>query len=132
MIFAASLGWLCGYSGDVAFFGDAIERFSQVSHNSRAASGNLCLAVMLDPHNPPISPVDVPGLAHLLFKENPERPFRLLHAKVAILGFRSNANSEDWMIRLIVCTGNWTRKTLEESLDLAWYVEIRRRPTQKR
>ena len=122
--FRGIFGWLCGYSGDVAFFGDALERFSQVSHNSRAASGNLCLAVMLDPHNPPISPVDVPGLAHLLFKENPERPFRLLHAKVAILGFRSNANSEDWMIRLIVCTGNWTRKTLEENLDLAWYVEI--------
>ena len=118
-------GWICGYSGDVAFFRDAIERFSQVSHNSRGASGNLCLAVMLDPHNPPISPVNVPGLAHLLFKENPERPFRLLHAKVAILGFRSNANSEDWMIRLIVCTGNWTRKTIEENLDLAWHVEIK-------
>lgn len=122
--FRGIFGWLCGYSGDVAFLGDAIERFSQVSHNSRAASGDLCLAVMLDPHNRPISPVDVPGLAHLLFKENPERPFRLLHAKVAILGFRSNTNSEDWMIRLIVCTGNWTRNTLEENLDLAWHVEI--------
>ena len=122
--FRGIFGWLCGYSGDVAFLGDAIERFSQVSHNSRAASGNLCLAIMLDPHNRPISPVDVPGLAHLLFKENPERPFRLLHAKVAILGFRSNTNSEDWMIRLIVCTGNWTRNTLEENLDLAWHVEI--------
>ena len=122
--FRGIFGWLCGYSGDVAFFRDAIERFSQVPHSSRAASGNLCLAVMLDPHNPQISHVDVPGLAHLLFKENPERPFRLLHAKVAILGFRSNANSEDWMIRLIVCTGNWTRQTLEENLDLAWHMEF--------
>lgn len=122
--FRGIFGWLCGYSGDIAFFRDAIERFSQISHNSRAASGNVCLAVMLDPHNPQISHVDVPGLAHLLFKENPERPFRLLHAKVAILGFRSNAHSEDWMIRLVVCTGNWTRQTLEENLDLAWHVEI--------
>ena len=119
--FRGIFGWLCGYSGDAAFFRSAIERFSHASHNSRAESGNVCLAVMLDPHNRQISHVDVPGLAHLLFKENPERPFRLLHAKVAILGF---ANSEDWMIRLIVSTGNWTQQTLEENLDLAWHVEI--------
>ena len=53
------------------------------------------------------------------------KPFRLMHAKVALLGFRSNTDDvERWQLRLIVSTGNWTRATLEDSLDLAWRIDI--------
>jgi hypothetical protein len=48
-------------------------------------------------------------------------PFQLLHAKVAILGFRC---VDQFLLRVIVTTGNWTRQTLEESLDLAWHVDV--------
>lgn len=78
---------------------------------------------MLDPGSPQIAPVDVPGVAHLPLRAT-LKPFRLLHAKVAVLGFRHEKQRSNWMARLIVSTGNWTRQTLEESLDLCWVVDI--------
>ncbi|MCX8012972.1 MAG: hypothetical protein N3A02_01620, partial [Rectinema sp.] len=49
---------------------------------------------------------------------------RLLHAKVALLGFKHQENHDQWRLRLLVSTGNWTRQTLEESLDLIWRIDI--------
>ena len=75
---------------------------------------------MLDRGNPQITLAEVPSLLHLPTKVS-KPPFKLLHAKVALLGFR---HLDSWCLRLIVSTGNWTRQTLEESLDLAWVIEI--------
>jgi len=113
-------GWICGYSGDAAFLEDAIERFSGLTQGQRAYQGGVFLALMLDPGNPQILPGEIPGVLHLPIK-NPTVPFQLLHAKVALLGFRHH---EKWLLRLIVTTGNWTRQTLEESLDLAWHIDF--------
>ena len=55
---------------------------------------------------------------------NAEKPFSLLHAKVALLGFRHKEGLDRWQLRLLVSTGNWTRQTLEESLDLIWRIDI--------
>jgi hypothetical protein len=82
------------------------------------------MALMLEPGREPISMVDVPGLAHLLLRQAGERPFRLLHAKVALLGFSPVRHDGRWKLRLIVSTGNWTRQTLEDSIDLFWTIEI--------
>jgi hypothetical protein len=57
---------------------------------------------------------------HLPVK-SPDLPFQLLHAKVAILGFN---RLDQFLLRIIVTTGNWTRQTLEESLDLAWHIDV--------
>ena len=113
-------GWLCGYSADVGFLEDAVERFSGLTRAQRAHQGKIMLAVMLDPGNPQILPAQVPGVLHLPAK-SPKLPFLLLHAKVAVLGFR---NRDEFFIRVIVTTGNWTRQTLEESLDLAWHIDV--------
>ena len=78
--------------------------------------------LMLDPGNPQITPKEVPGVIHLPMNGVP--PFRLLHAKVALLGFRHTSDARQWRLRLIVSTGNWTRQTLEESLDLAWRIDL--------
>jgi hypothetical protein len=112
-------GWVCGYSADPLFLNDAAERFTR-----ETSRGIVSLALMLDPGQPAITPVEVPGVAHLPIKNASKRPFRLLHAKVALLGFRHESEAENWLIRLIVSTGNWTRQTLEESLDLAWCIEV--------
>jgi hypothetical protein len=77
---------------------------------------------MLDPGNPQITPKEVPGVIHLPMTGAP--PFRLLHAKFVILGFRHTSDARQWRLRLIVSTGNWTRQTLEDSLDLAWRIDL--------
>ncbi|NLY63696.1 MAG: hypothetical protein GX070_01880 [Alcaligenaceae bacterium] len=115
-------GWLCGYSADAVFLNNAVERFTQLTQAQHSAQGSVSLALMLDPRHQQITPIDVSGALHLLFKEK-TLPFRLLHAKVAILGFK-HKDGKQWQLRLLVSTGNWTRQTLEESLDLAWQVNI--------
>jgi hypothetical protein len=124
--FVGTMGWLCGYSADAPFLDGAVERFTQQTAGQRAQLGRVALAVMLDPGNAQIRPIDVPGVMHLPLKLAVGRPFLLLHAKVAVLGFRDIAQPNEWMLRLVVSTGNWTRGTVEESLDLAWSVEVTR------
>lgn len=117
-------GWLLGYSADAAFLDDALERFTRLTHPQRAHQGRIALAVFLDPGNPQISLLDAPGAAHLPIKDSRHKPFRLLHAKVALLGFKHHDDPAKWTLRLLVSTGNWTRQTVEESLDLAWRIDI--------
>lgn len=121
--FAGDFGWMCGYSADANFMRAAMQRFSACSNWIPQVDGRIGLIMMLDPSNPPLSPVDVPGLLHLGFRSDKQKPFALMHAKVALLGFQ-NLDSADWKLRLVVSTGNWTRQTVEESLDLAWTAEI--------
>ena len=122
--FRAVFGWMCGYSADAAFLDDALERFTRQTKAQRAYNARVWLALMLDPSNPLIPFTDAPGSAHLPFREDAARPFALQHAKVALLGFRGTEDPVRWRIRLLVSTGNWTRQTLEESLDLAWCIEV--------
>lgn len=122
--YTGHFGWLCGYSADALFLDDAAERFTRLTRSQRAHQGRIALAVLLDPGNPPVSLLDAPGVAHLPIIEVAKRPFHLLHAKVALLGFRRQDNHSQWKLRLLVSTGNWTRQTLEESLDLMWRIDI--------
>jgi len=105
------------------FLNAAAERFTDRTHSQRAFEGRIALALMLDPSKPQISPTEVPGLLHLPMMPQ-ARPFNLLHAKVAVLAFRHEMDVSQWCLRLIVSTGNWTMDTLNQSLDLAWTVEL--------
>lgn len=122
--FRGVFGWMCGYSADAAFLNEALERFTLLTKSQRAYDGRVWMALMLDPGNPRISFTDAPGVVHLGIRAIDRKPFALLHAKVALLGFRGSEDPSRWRIRLIVSTGNWTRQTLEESLDLAWCIEV--------
>ncbi|WP_058555361.1 hypothetical protein [Thiohalocapsa sp. ML1] len=122
--YRAGFAWLCGYSADAAFLDDALERFTRLTSAQRAYEGRIWLALMLDHRHPPIGFVDAPGVVHLPIQDPEIRGFRLLHAKVALLGFRHDEDPERWWLRLIVATGNWTRQTLEQSLDLAWRIDL--------
>lgn len=122
--FQGCFGWICGYSADVGFLEDAIERFTRHTAAQRAHTGKIALAMMLDAGNQAISMVDVPGIAHLPVRNIETTPFRLMHAKVAILGFAHEKDQHLWCLRLIVSTGNWTLGTLEESLDLVWSLDL--------
>ena len=120
--FTGYFGWICGYSAETGFLDDAMERFTRRMHAQRAYEGRVAVALFLDPSNPQLTPREVPGAMHVPLREAP--PFRLLHAKLAILGFRHTSNARRWRVRLIVSTGNWTRQTLEDSLDLAWRIDL--------
>ncbi|WP_422506101.1 hypothetical protein [Stenotrophomonas sp. GZD-301] len=117
-------GWICGFSADAAFINQAAENFTTQSAAQRAAAGQISLALMLDPSQPALLPTAIPGVAHLPLQDLSRKPFRLLHAKVALLGFRDAATADRHLLRLVVSTGNWTRQTVEESLDLAWCVDL--------
>lgn len=118
-----SFGWICGYSADSAFMDDVAGRFTLMTRAQRAHLGQLSLALMVDPSNKQIPLTDAPGVAHLPIRED-GKPFRLLHAKVALLLFECQQGSGSWHLRLIVSTGNWTRQTVEDSLDMAWTLNL--------
>lgn len=122
--YSGCFGWLCGYSADVDFMAGAIERFSGRTKSQLEVEGKFYMAMMLDPGNEQLSPVAVPGLAHLGILDLDKKPFALLHAKVALLGFQSENSADEFVLRLIVSTGNWTRATVESSLDLVWAVDV--------
>lgn len=119
-------GWICGFSADAAFMNDAAERFTALTQGQRAQHGRLALGLMTDPHNALIPVAAAPGVAHLGYRPGQRKPFRLLHAKVAILGYRCTLpeRRDGWHVRLLVSTGNWTRQTVEESLDLVWRIDM--------
>ncbi|WP_243439377.1 hypothetical protein [Fundidesulfovibrio soli] len=117
-------GWMCGFSADAKFLDAALERFSGLTSQRRELSGRVYLALMLDPRHPQISPTDAPGVLHLGYSGHRRFPFNLLHAKVALLGYRKAADPSAWKLRLLVSTGNWTVQTLEESIDLAWRTDL--------
>ena len=129
--YRSTFGWVCGFSADSHCLNEAVERFTRDTKDIRAERGFFSVALLLDPGAPALRPVDVPGLAHLPFGKNTV-PFRLLHAKVALLAFNHIDGDGRWLLRLIVSTGNWTRQTLEENLDLAWSIEIRSEELQTR
>lgn len=121
--FTGEFGWVCGYSADADFMDIAAERFSGRARGSRAAEGRLYLGLMLDPGNAQISAVAAPGVMHFAARSR-STPYRLLHAKVALLGYRYKLDAGRWLLRLLVSTGNWTGQTLRESLDLAWRLDL--------
>ena len=98
-------GWICGYSADDGFLNEAVERFTRETRGQRSYRGSVSLALVLDPGHPAIEPADVPGVAHLPILLLSDHPFRLLHAKVALLGFRDTTEDGRWLIRLIVMIG---------------------------
>ncbi|MDR7225227.1 hypothetical protein [Aminobacter aminovorans] len=125
-----SFGWICGFSADAEFLNTAADLFTGQSKRARACEGGIALAVMLDPGGPQISLAEAPGVLHMPLR-TAHLPFRLMHAKVAILGFRHKRLADQWVLRLVVSTGNWTRQTVEESLDLVWRIDVESRDLQK-
>lgn len=116
-------GWLCGYSADAGFLDAAAERFTQQTAGQRSYTGKVALVALLDRGQPQILPHEAPSVLHAPLRD--ASGFALLHAKVALLGFRHTQSPERWCLRLVVSTGNWTRQTVEKSLDLSWSVNIR-------
>lgn len=127
--YTGTFGLMCGYAADEDCMEAIAERFTGLSATRRSVQGYASLLLMLDAGCPlPINAVS--GVLRLFVPEKPSRPWRLLHAKVALLLFQkdndspSNTQTAPFMVRLLVSTGNWTRETATSSLDLMWHVDV--------
>lgn len=113
------------YSGDFGMFcGFTATRpvLDRIKRSFSAEMSRPMLAAFIHPTTAAVN--DVPGLAWIWMNTvERQRGYRLLHAKVALLGFRAKTG-DGYVIRLAVTTGNWTSDPLSDSIDLFWSVDI--------
>lgn len=105
-------GLLCGFTA-------APQVLRQIQRTFSSEVNRPSLAAFIHPTINAIS--DVPGLAWMWM--NKKKDYKLLHAKVALLGFRKRDDA-GYVIRLAVSTGNWTQDPLTTSIDLYWHIDV--------
>lgn len=111
--FGGDFGVFCGFTA-------APDTLIQIKRRFSPEEVRPALAAFIHPTVAPIS--DVPGLAWMWM--DPKHPdYKLLHAKVALLGFR-RSNADSYLIRLAVSTGNWTQDPLTHSIDMYWSIDL--------
>lgn len=108
--FIGDFGMLCGFTASR----DVLDRIARTFSGDGSRPR---LAAFIHPTADAVT--DLPGVAWMHFRSRPR--FRLLHAKVALLGFRAE---EHYVLRLVVSTGNWTAEPLTTSIDMFWYDEF--------
>ncbi|UWQ39916.1 hypothetical protein K3718_09975 [Leisingera aquaemixtae] len=108
-------GMFCGYTA-------SRQVLDRMRRNFSAETSRPVLAAFIHPTTAAVT--DVPGLGWMWIKTDPvERGCDLLHAKVALMGFRQRGG-EGYVIRLAVTTGNWTGDPLSTSIDLFWSIDV--------
>lgn len=103
-------GMLCGFTASR----DVLDR---IARTFSCDASRPRLAAFIHPTATAVT--DIPGINWMHFRPHP--PFRLLHAKVALLGFRA---ADRYCLRLAVSTGNWTAEPLTTSIDMFWCDEL--------
>lgn len=104
--YIGDFGMLCGFTASR----DVLDRITRTFSGDGSRPR---LTAFIHPATTAVT--DVPGLAWMHFR--PRLPFRLLHAKVALLGFRALGG---YHLRLVISTGNWTAEPLTTSIDMFW------------
>lgn len=115
-----------GYFGDFGLLCGFTASNGLLKRLRRSFLGDVArpvLAAFIHPTTAPDARAYVPGVARIPINPSPTRGFRLLHAKVAILGFRQT-DGTGYRLRLAVSTGNWTEDPLINSIDLFWSVDL--------
>ena len=107
-------GMLCGYSAAP----DVLDRLRRTFRPGPPA--RPVLATFIHPRTDGVS--TVPGVAWMPMRVQ-DRGYDLLHAKVAVLGFRAD-EGDGYTVRLIVTTANWTSAALTDSIDLFWSIDV--------
>jgi hypothetical protein len=106
-------GFLCGFTATPKVMG-------QIRRSFTGEMARPVLAAFIHPTVNAIS--DIPGLAWMWMRLQ-ERGYNLLHAKVALLGFRKRYD-DGYVIRVAVSTGNWTQDPMTDSIDLFWSIDL--------
>lgn len=112
-----------GCFGDFGLFSGFTATPAVLHEIRRSFTGDMSRPVLAAFIHPTVNPVsNVPQLAWMWMKPD-KRGYNLLHAKVALLGFRKR-DEEGYVIRLAVITGNWTQDPLTNSIDLFWSIDV--------
>lgn len=123
-----------GYSGALLamtasedFLEAAVQRFTGLGRNQRAALGETRLYLLLDPHasggrERVLQPGQVPGLHE--FQPRQVEPTKLLHAKLCLLAFSNTRSGPPVALRLAVLTANFTYASARQQLELVWRVDV--------
>ena len=106
-------GFVCGFTATPNVM-------EQIRRSFAGEMARPALAAFIHPTINAIS--DIPGLAWMWMRLQ-DRGYNLLHAKVALLGFRKR-DEDGYVIRLAVSTGNWTQDPLTNSIDLFWSIDV--------
>jgi hypothetical protein len=106
-------GLICGFTA-------TSQVLDQIRRTFTGEMSRPVLAAFIHPTVNAIS--DVAGLAWMWMRLR-DRGYNLLHAKVALLGFRQRGG-EGYTIRLAVSTGNWTQDPLTGSIDMFWSIDV--------
>lgn len=106
-------GFFCGFTASPTVL-------KQIRRNFTGDMARPVLGAFIHPTVNAIS--DIHGLAWLGMQPK-SRGYNLQHAKVALLGFRKRREN-GYVIRLAVCTGNWTEDPLTNSIDLFWSIDL--------
>lgn len=121
--FIGYFGLVCGYDATAGCVRNMVGRFCNLAGARWSPQGYQPLVFMVDASSDFHSCAD-DGWLRLPLKNNAQTPYKILHAKVALLAFQSIRDPAHWRIRLLVSTGNWTEQTVLSSLDLMWSVEV--------
>ncbi len=114
-------------SADVDVLETLMERFTGRNARERARLGRCFGTLMRDAgtwedRRSLLEPGTVPGLHELAPRVDQGWP-RLLHAKLALLGFSRRASEPPSWFRLVIVTGNFTRASMRNLLELAFVTE---------
>lgn len=113
-------------TADTRVLNEALAVFTGASGRAREADGR-CIAYLLrdpgrrDPGSAGIRPDEVPGLFEMTPRGTVDG--RLLHAKLALLGFADAADVAPKHLRLVVSTGNFTTDSVKQRLELLFVTE---------
>ena len=108
--FTGDFGAICGFTASHA-------ALTEISNTFNGDGTRPHLVAFIHPTANSVT--DIPGVTWMHFKDP---PFKLLHAKVGLLGFRGT--EDRYILRLLVSTGNWTQEPLTTSLDLYWFEDL--------
>jgi len=114
-------GLVCGLSAEEQFMDSALERFTGFGRTSRKHTANFSLTLCRDIHTQPRWLA--PGLYEPFPADQMPETIKLMHAKVALLGFGLSAAGEPDYYRLIVSTGNWNKEAVNHTINLVWFCD---------
>lgn len=117
-------GLLCALNAEAPVMESLLQAFTGEREGQRERRGSATALLFLDRCTERNGLRTIPGLHVADPLLSAWSKDAMLHAKVALLGFGSDARAEIGRLRLIVSTGNWTTASLRQDIDMIWVADL--------